>query len=124
VDDSEVYGVFRVPVRWTITDSLPSEQEVLREDVPDLDLSVDHLPKGAHSIVGVNLQIAADEDGRAVDCGNWEPPKNGRGRQFPELVPIACKQVMASFSVSAPVDASGKRVRSVQTVSVHFKTDH
>jgi TonB family protein len=123
-DGLPAYGVIRVPVSWVISSGPLSEEEMLRATVPDLELSVNHLPKGARSIAAVNLEIAADENGRPVTCVEWAPPKNARGRHFPELVPIACQQVMAGLTVTPPVDASAKSVRSVQSVSVHFKIDH
>jgi TonB family protein len=116
-DGTPVYGVIRVPVSWVIG---PRSEAT----VPDLELSVNHLPKRARSIAAVSLEIAADENGRPVTCVEWARPKNTRGRDFPELVPIACQQVMAALTVIPPVDASAKPVRSVQSVLVNFKIDH
>jgi TonB family protein len=121
---SPAFGVIRVPVSWVISSGPPSEEAMLRATIPDLELSVNHLPKGARSIAAVNLEIAADENGRPVTCVEWAPPKNARGRHFPELVPVACQQVMAGLTVIPPVDASNKSVRSVQSVLVHFQIDH
>jgi TonB family protein len=123
-DGSPVYGVIRVPVSWVISNGFPSQEDLLRATTPDLELSVNHLPKGAHSIAAVSLEIAADENGRPVTCVEWAPPKNARGPRFPELVPIACQEVMTGLTVSPPLDASANPVRSIQSVSVHFKTDH
>ena len=117
LDGSAAYGVIRLPVRWTVGDSVPGS----REDVPDLVLSVNHLPKGANAFVDVDLQIAADEKGHAVSCTEWAPPINDYGKHFSELVPIACQQATASLVLTPPLDTSGKPVRSVQSVSVHFK---
>lgn len=122
-DASPAYGVIRVPVLWDSGVRPPSEEEVLKADVPDLELSVNQLPKGARSIVGVSLEIAADESGRPVACAET-PPLDKKHRHFPELVPIACEQVMTHVMVRPALDASGKAVRSVQSVSVHFKLDH
>jgi hypothetical protein len=116
--------VIRVPVSWVISNGIPSEEDMLRATVPDLELSVNHLPKGAHSIAAVSLEVAADENGRPVTCVEWAPPKGAHRPYFPELVPIACKQVMAGLTVIPPTDASAKSVRSVQSVSVLFKVDH
>jgi TonB family protein len=121
-DGTPVYGVIRVPVSWVIGPR--SEEDMLRATVPDLELSVNHLPKGARSIAAVSLEIAADENGRPVTCVEWAPPKNARARDFPELVPVACQQVMAALTVIPPVDAFAKPVRSVQSVLVNFKIDH
>jgi hypothetical protein len=124
-DGTPVYGVVRVPVRWAVSNGLPSYEDSLRATVPDLELSVNRLPKGAHSIVGVSLEIAADESGRPVTCVDYPPfGRTDAKRHFPELVPIACQQVMTSLSVSPAVDASGNAVRSVQGVSVHFELNH
>jgi hypothetical protein len=119
VDGSAAYGVIRMPVRWTVGDGPPPEGG--KSNVPDLDLSVNHLPKGALSMVAVTLEIAADEKGRPLTCAEWPQPPNDHGKHFPELVPIACQEARASLVLSPPLDASGKPARSIQSVSVHFK---
>jgi hypothetical protein len=117
VDGSAVYGVLRMPVHWLTLDSVDPPSE----EVPDLDLSVNHLPKGAHSFVDVNLQIAADDKGHPVSCVEWAPSMNDRRKRFPELVPIACQQATASLLLTPAVDASHKPTRSVQSVTVRFR---
>ena len=123
-DGTPVYGVIRVPVSWMISDGPPSNEDTLKATIPDLEMSVNHLPKGAHSIVGVSLEIAADETGRPVTCAEWTPIKTDPRKHFPELIPLACQQVMAGDRLTPPVDAAGKTVRSVQSFSVHFKIGH
>ena len=124
-DGAPVYGVLRLPASWFVGNEPPSDEDILRAEVPDLELSVNQLPTGAHSIAGVSLEIAADENGRPVMCAEYPPlTKRNPKEYFPELVPIACQQAMADLTVSPPVDASGKAVRSVQSVSVHFKVVH
>jgi hypothetical protein len=118
-DGSAAYGVIRVPVRWRVTNSAPPKDDSLSSNIPDLDLSVNQLPKGAGSVAGVTLKIAADENGRPVTCAEW-PRLDDHSKHFAELVPIACQQITA-LTLSPPVDASGKAVRSIQTVSVRFK---
>ena len=123
-DGTPVYGVIRVPVSWRIGNSAPSHEESLRATAPDLDLSVNKLPKGAHSIAGVSLEVGADENGHPVTCVEYPPFGKAEGKwHFAELVPIACQQVMTTLSLTPPLDASGKAVRSVQSVSVHLKAD-
>jgi len=125
VDGTSVFGVLRLPVSWTITDSPPTPEDGLKASVPDIDVSVDRLPKGVRSITGLELQVAADERGHPVSCIDYPPiDKSAAKRHFPELVPIACGQVMANLSLAPPIDATGKAVRSVQSVTVHFKLDH
>jgi hypothetical protein len=124
-DGTPVYGVIRTQVRWFIGNGPPFEEEQLRATVPDLELSVNQLPKGAHSIAALELEIAADETGRPVTCAEYPAPAKWDPKHyFPELVPVACQQVMASLLVRPPVDESGKRVRSVQSVQVQFKVKH
>jgi len=123
-DGTPVYGVIRVPVSWRIGNGPPSEEEALRSTVPDLELSVNRLPKHARKIAAVSLEVAADENGRVVSCGEYPPAADSPGRHFPELIPIACEQAMKTLSVHPPFDPSGKPLRSVQTASVQFKLDH
>jgi hypothetical protein len=40
---------------------------------------------------------------------------------FPELVPMACQQIMTRLVLSPAVDDSGNPVRSVQSAFVRFK---
>lgn len=119
-DGSAVYGVVRVPIRWTVTDGGPPKHD-MESTIPDLDLSVNRLPKGAHSMVGLTLDIAADEKGHPVTCAESPTPANDHSRRVPELIALACQQATASLVLSPPIDASGKAVRSIQNVSVHFK---
>ena len=74
IDGSPVYGVIRFPVSWLIADAPPTDEEVLRSTVPDLELSVNRLPKGAHKIAAVSLAIAADENGRVLSCVEYPSP--------------------------------------------------
>lgn len=128
-DGSPVYGVIRVPVIWAIGDIRPSDADafsaiVFNAIVPDMELSVNRLPKGAHSPVGVGLLVAAEADGRVVTCIGYLPPGSKKPKgYFPELIPIACQQVMSKLKVPPPLDADGKPMRSVQTVAVNFKKD-
>lgn len=122
-DGTPVYGVIRVPVSWLISDAPIPEEDRLKATTPDLELSVNKLPKGARSIAAVSLQVEADENGHVVTCSEQHSlTKDDRKRHFPELVTLGCQGVMANVSLSPPIDASGKKVRSVQSVSVHFVT--
>ena len=114
-DGSAAYGVIRFPVRWmTRPGPVPTALD-------DLDLSVNQLPKGADLPVGVSLQVAADEKGHVVSCTERPLALNTHEKHFPELVALACQQATASLVLTPPVDASGKPVRSIQSVSVDFK---
>jgi hypothetical protein len=123
-DGSPVYGVIRVPVSWRISAVGAPEEDPLKSRSPDLELSVNQLPKGANSIVGIMLELAADESGHVVSCMESPPLKNDRRKHFPELTPVACEQVAKNVPIKAPLDAAGKPMRSIQTASVYFKLDH
>lgn len=123
-DGSPVYGVIRVPISWAINNEPTSEEALLNAVVPDLELTVNQLPKGARSNVGVGLEIAADDQGRPVTCleGTIRLRPDDR-RHYPELVSIACQRVMSGVTLSPPIDVSGKPERSVQTFLVQFKVE-
>ena len=124
IDGSAVYGVIRVPVQWSISDFAPTEEERLKATIPDLELSVNKLPKRGQSIVDVELEVAADEKGHVMSCIEWPSLTNSRSSHFPQLVSLACQQATSSLVLSPPTGASATAVRSVQTVSVRFKVDH
>ena len=120
-DGSAVYGVIRAPIRWRMAYVNAPEEDPLKSGIPDLELSVNQLPKGARSIVSVTLELAADENGRAVACMEKPPTKNDWTKHFPELVPIACAQAVKKITIKAPSDAAGKPLRSVQNASRSFQ---
>jgi protein TonB len=123
-DGTPAYGVMRVPVRWAVSNQPSSSNEPSGRTAADVELSVDRLPKGAHKTANVSLQVATDESGHPVTCVEVPPlGKPDPKRHFPQLVPLACKQVMASLILTPPIDAAGKPVRSVQRVSVEFRRD-
>jgi hypothetical protein len=100
--------LLRFPVSWTATESVPSDERRLKAVVPDIELSVNQLPKGAHKIVDITLEVAADEAGHIMFC--LELPRDAKDprRPFPELVPIACDQAKKSLLLRPPLDPSGK----------------
>jgi len=124
IDGAPVYSVLRFPVSWTITNSMPSDEDRLKAVIPDIELSVNQLPKGAHKIVDIMLEVAADETGRVVSCLELPPLPSDRRKHFPDLIPIACTQAEKSLTVRPPRGSSGKPLRSVQTASVRVKLDH
>jgi hypothetical protein len=124
IDGTPAYSVLRFPVSWTVTESIPSDEDRFKAVVPDLELSVNRLPKDAQKTVDITIEVAADEVGRIVSCLELPPDKKDRSRHFPELVAIACEQAEKSLSLRPPFDQSGKPIRSVQTASVRLTLDH
>ena len=120
IDGTAAYGVIRVPVSWRIANSPPSETEMLKAAEPDLELTVNQLPKGAGSIAVLILEIGADAAGHPITCAEEPVAWSASKRHFPELLGLACQRVMAEYNAVPPLDPSGRAVRSVQTVSVRF----
>jgi len=120
-DGSPAFGVVRVPVRWRVVTNGTNKAPPA---AADLDLSVSQLPKGAGKTLNMSLAIGADSTGRPVTCADYQLGPTTPPRRFPELVELACQQVLAKFLAVAPLDSSGKPVRSVQSVSVRFVSDH
>jgi hypothetical protein len=122
LDGSPAYGVLSVPVIWAIG-SPPSKEETLRAVPPDVELTVNQLPKGAGRRAEVLLVLAVDESGRVVGCDQRPPSsRHDHTRRFPELVPVACDQMLKTFTTVPARDSAGKAVRSVQNASVDFST--
>ncbi len=95
-DGSAVFGVIRVPIHWRIAFANTPDDPLKLAD-PDLELSVNQLPKGAKSLVSITLELAADENGRIVACVEKPPTKYDRTKQFPELVAVACRQALKNI---------------------------
>lgn len=119
-DGTEVYGVIRVPVSWTTTNSIPTDANRLRTVVPDMDFAVNKLPDGAPSLVGLELEVAADEQGRVVTCEARTPFTKSHLREYPNLTALACQKASTELTMVPPIDDAGKPVRSIQNVTVHF----
>lgn len=122
IDGSQVYAVLRTPVTWAIGGPA-SKSEFEEAYPPDMDILVSRLPPGAGSRASLKLVIAVNENGRVVSCEVAPQVKWDHAKVFPELVPIACQQLINQFTVIPAKDGAGKPVRSVQTASVAFTTD-
>jgi hypothetical protein len=121
VDGSASYAVVRVPVTWSIGGP-PSGREIEKAYPPDLDITINRLPSGAHNRTRLDLMIAVDEQGRVVGCDEAPKAKWDHTKTLPELVPIACQQMDSQFTAIPAKDLGGRPVRSVQTASVVFST--
>jgi hypothetical protein len=119
-DGTALYTVLRFPVNWTITSSFPSREERWRAIIPDLELSVDRLPKGAKKLVDLTLENEVDDKGRIVACGELPPLRADQHQHFSELAPIACQNAVKTLSLRPPRDRNGAPTRSIQTTTVRF----
>ena len=114
-DGTPAYGVYRVPVVFT---PVPPSWYVRRPQalnpVADLNLTIDHLPKGKASPLEVDLAFAVEADGRVSDCGADDD------KQDPTLVGLACKEMSTQFKAVPARRPDGTPVLSVQTGRVSF----
>jgi Gram-negative bacterial TonB protein C-terminal len=118
LDGSPAYGVLRVPIAWVIGGPASHTYR------PDMELSVNRLPAGADSPLHVGLMIAVDETGRVVGCDQALPASTQlHAKTYPELVSIACPQMMSRFTALPAKDDKGEPVRSVQIAGVLFTTN-
>lgn len=120
VDGSPAYSVLRAPVSWTIGGPA-TESELQRAYPADMELSVNQLPSGARPRTKLSLMLAVDVNGAVVDCGQMPPvSKYAPATAFPQLVSVACQQMVGHFRAIPARDPSGKPVHSVQTATVVF----
>jgi hypothetical protein len=117
-DGSAAYGVYRTGVNWVVMDA---PQTLPKLYYPDLELSVNALPSGSSASV-VRVMFSVDEQGRASSC--IAEPGGGieRADNLPSLVPIACEELLKSYTPVPAKDSGGKPVRSVQDALVLFST--
>jgi len=123
IDGSSAYGVVRTPVTWAIGGP-PSPSDFRKAYPADIELQVNKLPAGAPSLTAVQLLIAVDENGKVVGCSEAPKPPFDHLKHYPELVPIACDQMLRTFAAMPPKDVAGRAMRSIQTASVAFTTEH
>ena len=113
-DGSPVYGVYRIPVVWTVFDrSSPKLRKA-----PDVVLTVDQLPRGVRAPASVRLMFAVDDKGQPSSC--MAEPSEGIPDPNLALVPLACAQLLKGYRAIPPKDDAGMPIRSVQDGSVLF----
>jgi hypothetical protein len=112
-DGQAAYGVIRSTVTWMANGYSPRSP-------PDLDLTVSRLPKGIKSPAVARLMFAVDERGHPSSCQQEEPPAPAVPALPPELVKIACAELLQSYVAIPARDASGRPVASVQDARVNF----
>jgi hypothetical protein len=85
----------------------------------DMELEVDKLPKGQRSPAFANVMFAVDTFGKPSSC-SAQPPVFRSQKVNPELVSIACKELLGKFTALPAKDESGNVFTSVQTGTVKF----
>ena len=122
LDGSPVYSVLRFPVSWVVTEGSGPSEDRMNGDNPDLELSVNQLPKGARKTVAILLELRADETGKILSCGELPPGRSYPQRHYPELIPVVCAEATKTLVLRPPLDRSGKPVKSVQTAVVQVRS--
>jgi len=119
IDGKPTYAVFRIPVTWAIG-APPSEKEMREAHPPDMELTVNQLPKNVKGDALVLVTMAVDESGRVLACNESRIVDSRHQKSFPELAKIACQQMLSQYKAIPAKEASGKPVRSLQNAVVSF----
>ena len=107
IDGAPVEGVFYGGTTWAV--GYPAARSPTA-----IVVAIDLLPKHTRSAAFAEVVFAVHEDGTISDCAGAEH------NEQPLLVVPACAALPTEAVISAPVDASGKHVRSVQSITVTF----
>ena len=119
IDGTSAYGIVRVPVSWIVGGY--SKSEIEHAYPADMQIYVNQLPKGAGKRTKLRLTLAVAPDGKVNSCAEAAlAPEESKIRKFPELVPLACGQMTATFRAVPAMDTAGNPVRSVQPAVVLF----
>jgi hypothetical protein len=110
-DGKPAYGVYRKDVLWADLDQFEYSRPV------DVEINVSRMPKGVRAPVSFPVNFAVDASGTKSSCQT--PQRNVHSM----LLDVACKQILASYPVSAARSAQGIAVPSVQNALVSFVTD-
>jgi uncharacterized protein (DUF3820 family) len=117
-DGSPIYGVFRTAVTWQATDGPHSGEPA------DMDLYLSKLPAGVRSGELGGLILMIDNNGRPTACQPSLPdpttPQDEPETRDPELLSLACGQIMEGWKTAPAKSDSGETVPSVQNASVRF----
>lgn len=112
-----IYGVFRQTITWAV---IPLGDRPDDKPLADLELTVHRLPKGVKSPATVRVMFGVDEQGRPYDCAAEAMPSTPKANW--QLAPLACKQLLSSYTARPAVDEKGLVIRSIQDAVVRFKT--
>jgi len=115
-DGTPTYAVIRTVVSYSVNATVPPESG-------DIELTVNQLPQGLKSPAFAQVMFAVDEKGHPSFCSEegriWKPLAD----KAPELIKIACDQIMKNWVPKPARDLSGKPVRSIQDARIKFIVD-
>ncbi|WP_395623726.1 TonB family protein [Sphingomonas daechungensis] len=110
---SAAYGVYRVNISWYVGDGLPPPSFGL----PDAEVRLSTAPPKTRLPLALIVKFVVDEQGRMSNCA-------GAGKKAnPELVTVACDQILKSYRATPARTAYGVAVPSVQSGTVLFRSN-
>lgn len=114
------YGVYRATVVWAVAPVGTPPDQVFdkRAARVDIRLTVNQLPGNIKSPAQVGVMFAVDEQGRPSDCVA-EPPAGTPGANL-QLAPLACRQLVNSYTAKPATNERGVIVPSIQDAKVEF----
>jgi hypothetical protein len=116
IDGRPAYGVIRTGISWSVDAGMPP--------VPgDLQVTLAQRPKHMKSPTFANLMFAVDQSGRPSSCVEEEPKGGRRDELSPELLKVACDQLLKSYVAIPAMDDAGRPVRSVQNAVVRLSVE-
>jgi hypothetical protein len=120
MDGSAGFGVYRTTINWVIADAPWDTSKVSN---PDLELTVNALPARLKSPSLVRAMFSVDQQGHPSSCVAEPAPSLEHAENDPALVPVACEQLMKSYTAVPAKDETGKLVPSIQDALVRFSID-
>jgi hypothetical protein len=113
-DDDGIYAAYIAHVRWRPESRFaPNYQYILP---PDIEITLNHMPKGAPPSIYPTAMIRFDEKGVVSKCVIIPPTPSA------ELDALACRQASALPPQTPIVDHDGHPTPWLTTVSIHFQT--
>jgi hypothetical protein len=112
-DGQPVFSVVRANVTYRVDASAPPESG-------DLELTVSKLPDGVRDPAFVMMRLLVDESGHPTSCIGENSNVRHSAESPPQLLQVACDQLLKSYTAIPARDASGRPVRSMQDALVRF----
>ena len=116
IDGVPAFGVYRTSIMYIVADAPWDTSKV---SSPDMDVALKSLPAGLESPTLVKVAFAVDTNGEKSSCTGDGSAGLERVNNRPDLVAVACDQIMKSYRAT-PATVSGQPVVSVQNALVRF----
>lgn len=120
-DGTAVTGVYSTAVTYKVS-TWPFDDRLRPEkgDFADLDITIARLPAGRKSPSLVRAMFAVDAGGSLSSCTAEATPNFITAENDPQLVPVACEQLLKNYKPLPFKDSGGHGLPSVQDALVRF----